>query len=127
MDGRTDGWQRTWHHLRDALGGKWAFHVLRALWERDHGFNELKRRLRGVTAKTLSRRLSELECAGLVDRRVEATSPPASRYSLTDDGREFVALLRRMEELVDVVDCACRDDCSTLVVGEAVDPCDSRC
>ena len=110
-------WQETWHHVHSVLGRKWAFHVLRALDEGDHGFNELKERL-GVRSKPLSARLSDLRCVGLVEREVVATTPPATTYRLTDDGEEFVAALRRIEEMTDVVSCGCDDDCETLSVAD---------
>jgi len=60
-----DDWRETWHGLHDVLGGKWAFHVLRALDEEPQGFNALGDAL-GVRPKTLSARLSELRCRGFV-------------------------------------------------------------
>lgn len=116
----SDDWQRVWHTLHGTLGNKWAFHVLRLLSEHDAGFNEMKRELDGVTAKTLSQRLRELRCGGFVERHVEATTPPSTRYTLTDAGREFVATLRELESLVGVVDCdACEEDeCAVVTTGE---------
>ena len=43
-------WQVTWHSLRDLLGSKWSFHVLRLLHSGPHGFNETKRAVDGMTA-----------------------------------------------------------------------------
>ncbi|MFC4356738.1 winged helix-turn-helix transcriptional regulator [Halobium salinum] len=107
-DDATD-WHRVWDGLGDALGGKWAFHVLRALDEGDAGFNELRRRVGGITAKTLSARLRELRCRGFVTRSVEATAPPSTSYALTDPGREFVGALRGLERAAASVNCDC--DC----------------
>lgn len=113
-------WQRVWHNLHRALGNKWAFHVLRLLSERDAGFNEMKRELGSVTAKTLSQRLRELRCRGFVERHVEATTPPSTRYTLTDAGRRFVATLRELESMVGVVDCGgCgADECAVVATDE---------
>lgn len=99
-----DDWRRTWHGLYDLLGGKWAFHVLRALADEERGFNDLRRDL-GTTAKVLTERLRELECRGFLVREVHATSPPTTTYRLTDAGREFAAALRDLERQVEVVDC----------------------
>lgn len=110
-EGDADDWQRVWHTLHGTLGNKWTFHVLRLLSDRDAGFNEMKRELDGITAKTLSQRLRELRCRGFVERHVEATTPPSTRYTLTDAGQEFVATLRELETMVGVVDCGgCGDD-----------------
>jgi DNA-binding HxlR family transcriptional regulator len=109
-------WQRVWHHLHASLGNKWTFHVLRLLSERDAGFNEMKHELDGITAKTLSQRLRELRCRGFVQRHVKATTPPSTRYTLTEQGRTFVATLRELESFVDVVDCSeCADDACAVV------------
>jgi DNA-binding HxlR family transcriptional regulator len=106
-----DDWRETWHGLHDVLGGKWAFHVLRALDEEPQGFNALGDAL-GVRPKTLSARLSELRCRGFVDREVHPTTPPTTTYRLTARGEEFVSYLRAMEELVEPCDCA--DPCVVL-------------
>lgn len=80
------------------------------------GFNALRRALDGPTAKTLSERLTELRCVGLVDRHVEATSPPSTRYALTPAGERFVGVLAELEREVEVVDCACAEDCEMISV-----------
>ena len=110
----------TWHELHDVLSGKWSLHVLRRLDDGDAGFNELKRSLGGVTAKTLSARLRELRGLGVVAREVTATSPPSTRYSLTPRGRRFVASLREMASMVELVPCdPCEDrDCAVASVDE---------
>ena len=109
-------WQAVWHGLHRTLSGKWAVHVLRLLFEEPRGFNEMRRALDGPTAKTLSKRLTELRCHGLVERHVEATSPPSTRYELTPAGRRFVAVLRELENEVDLVECECEEPCEIVTV-----------
>ena len=121
-DARSDDWRRTWHAVRDALGSKWAFHVVRALDERDLGFNDLKRELAGVTAKTLSERLRELRCLGFVEKEVHATSPPTTTYRLTDHGRSLAGIMADVESLVDVVECP-DGDCPVPSAGAHGDVC----
>ena len=99
-------WQRTWHAVRDVLGSKWAFHVVRALGVSERGFNDLKRELDGVTAKTLSERLGELRCLGFVEREVHPTSPPTTTYRLTEHGERLAAIMGEVESLVEVVECS---------------------
>ncbi|WP_224332149.1 winged helix-turn-helix transcriptional regulator [Haloprofundus halobius] len=124
----AEDWQTLWHGLHETLGGKWALHVLRLLSERDAGFNEMRRELDGVTAKTLSKRLGELRCRGLVSRTVEASSPPRTRYALTPAGERFVSVLRDVESLVSVVDCGCDDRCGVLTVdADATAACAEQC
>lgn len=116
----TREWQHTWHSLRELLGSKWAFHVLRALTEGECRFSELERAVEGMTATMLSRRLKELACHGFVERSVSETHPPRTTYRLTPSGQEFAHHLRAMEDLVSVRDCADGEAC-------APDATDSRC
>jgi DNA-binding HxlR family transcriptional regulator len=63
-------------------------------------FGALRRALPGaVSARTLSRRLKELESHGLVSRHDAGTLPLNVEYRLTDDGRRLDAALRRGEAL----------------------------
>jgi DNA-binding HxlR family transcriptional regulator len=78
----------------DLLDGKWKgvilFHLKRDGTLR---FNELGRRLRGITQRMLTKQLRELEEVGLVDRRVYAQVPPKVEYSLSDEGRSLGAVI----------------------------------
>ncbi len=103
-DGATD-WRRTWHGLHAVLGRKWALHVLRSLAARERGFNDLQRDLGGVTARTLSARLSALTCAGFVEREVTGTRPPSTTYRLTGAGRLAVSHLTALEALARPATC----------------------
>jgi DNA-binding HxlR family transcriptional regulator len=78
----------------DLLDGKWKgvilFHLKRDGTLR---FNELGRRLTGITQRMLTKQLRELEEVGLVDRRVYAQVPPKVEYSLSDEGRSLGAVI----------------------------------
>ena len=74
----------------DIIGKKWALLVINEVG--NHGrirFNELKKELRFITSKTLTKTLKELEENRLVIRTVFNEIPPRVEYSLTDDGREL--------------------------------------
>jgi len=74
----------------DALANKWALLVLSCL-RGEAGpvrFNELRRRLEGITQKSLTQTLRTLERDGLVDRAVYPTVPPRVEYSLTALGEQ---------------------------------------
>jgi DNA-binding HxlR family transcriptional regulator len=81
----------------DLLDGRWKgvvlFHLLDAGCLR---FNELHRRVNGVTQRLLTKQLRELEEAGLVIRTVYAEMPPRVEYRLSEEGeslRPIVAML----------------------------------
>lgn len=95
----TPEWQRTWHGLFDILGCKWTFHIIRLLSIDAHGFNEMERRLCGITSTMLSRRLKQLEAEGIVRKEVAETSPPSTSYDLTEVGEELSRILQEIEEL----------------------------
>ena len=71
----------------DQVANKWAVMILTVLSERPVRFNEMKRRLEGVTHKALTQALRRLERNGLISRRVLATSPVAVEYSITPLGQ----------------------------------------
>ena len=60
----------------ELLQEKWVLHIVRALLEGPHGFNELGRAVGGANTTTLSQRLDHLERLGLVSKTIESTMPP---------------------------------------------------
>ena len=71
----------------DQVANKWSVMILTLLSEKPTRFNEIRRRLEGVTHKALTQALRRLERNGLIARAVLATSPVAVEYSITDLGR----------------------------------------
>ncbi|WP_156519115.1 winged helix-turn-helix transcriptional regulator [Mangrovibacter phragmitis] len=71
----------------DQVANKWSVMILTILEERPTRFNEMMRRLEGITHKALTQALRRLQRNGLITRRVLATSPVAVEYSITDLGR----------------------------------------
>lgn len=79
--------------LFDQIADKWAMMILTVLEEGPTRFNELKRRMEGVSQKSLSLTLRRLERNGLIARRVHSTSPVAVEYSLSPLGVTLIAPL----------------------------------
>jgi DNA-binding HxlR family transcriptional regulator len=73
--------------------GRWGALTLGALHEGSLRFNELRRRVDGVSEKMLSQTLQALERDGLVHREARPTSPPRVDYELTPLGREVAERL----------------------------------
>ena len=82
----------------DLLQEKWVLHIVRALLEGPHGFNELSRAVGGVNTTTLSQRLEHLERLGLVSKTIESTMPPRTRYELTESGRELQGIIDAIDK-----------------------------
>jgi len=80
----------TWNQLTKV----WTLPVIHSLGLKEPArFNELKRRTEGISATSLTERLSELERQGIVERKVFPDSPPRVEYSLTKKGWELHAIL----------------------------------
>lgn len=86
--------------IMSVLADKWVLLVLGTL--RAEGgpirFNEMRRRLDGITQKVLTRTLRDLERDGLVRRTVYPTVPPRVEYALTDLGADLGVLTHAMGE-----------------------------
>jgi DNA-binding HxlR family transcriptional regulator len=82
----------------DLIDGRWKGVVLHHLLaEGCLRFNELHRRLPGITQRLLTKQLRELEAAGLVARTVYAEVPPRVEYRPTAEGESLRPLLEFAE------------------------------
>lgn len=73
-----------------AISSKWAMSIVELLVEHPQRFSDLKRALAGVTQKSLTAALRDLERDGLVTRIVTPTIPPRVDYELTQMGRSLI-------------------------------------
>lgn len=83
----------------DFLSGAWTTQILWYLQEGPLRFGELKRNLKGVSAKVLTVRLRELEGRGVISRKVLPTSPPMVEYTLTDLGHQFQPIFQKIADV----------------------------
>ncbi|WP_182059166.1 helix-turn-helix domain-containing protein [Pantoea sp. ME81] len=65
------------------ITNKWSILILTVLCTQPSRFNEIRRRLDGITHKALADALKRLERNGLVNRKVLPTSPVSVEYSIT--------------------------------------------
>lgn len=72
--------------ILDHIANKWTVLILSVLCTQPARFNELKRRLDGITHKALSEALKRLERNGLISRKVLPTQPIGVEYTITDLG-----------------------------------------
>ncbi|WP_057465474.1 helix-turn-helix domain-containing protein [Pseudovibrio sp. POLY-S9] len=79
------------------LSGKWKPLIIYELLPAPCRFNELKRRLPGVSQRLLTAQLRSLEEDGIVDRKVMEVVPPHVEYSLSEKGRSLQPVLQAME------------------------------
>ena len=81
----------------DFLAGKWRPMTIFWLMEGPLRFNELQRRLGGVTHRTLSKTLKEMEADALLTRHDYGQIPPRVEYRLTSLGESLRPVLEAME------------------------------
>lgn len=81
----------------EVLDGKWTFLILRDLFEGTKRFGELRKSLAGVSPKTLTERLKQLEEKGILVRQAYATIPPTVEYSLTEKGQSLKPIIKAMK------------------------------
>ncbi len=72
--------------ILDEIANKWSVLILTVLCTQPARFNDLKRRLDGITHKALSDALKRLERNGLINRKVLPTQPIGVEYSITTLG-----------------------------------------
>jgi DNA-binding HxlR family transcriptional regulator len=82
----------------EIIGGRWKVMVIHELMKGTRRFNELERALVGVSHRTLTQQLRELEQAGIVRREVFGVVPPKVEYSLTPLGRSMRPVLMAMHQ-----------------------------
>ncbi|ELY99992.1 winged helix-turn-helix transcriptional regulator [Natrialba aegyptia] len=89
-----------WSGIWEVLGCKWTFHILRLLARGDAQFNQIKQKIEGLPASTLSTRLKSLQEETVVVRTVdESATPPTVSYSLTEKGDELAEIIMQIEKL----------------------------
>jgi DNA-binding HxlR family transcriptional regulator len=78
------------------LSGRWKVMIIHQLLEGTKRFNRLQRELGGITHRTLSKQLREMEAQGLVERQDYREIPPRVEYSLTPLGLTLRDILQAM-------------------------------
>jgi DNA-binding HxlR family transcriptional regulator len=80
------------------IDGKWKSVVMFDLMDGTHRFNEIRRKIPGVTQRMLTNQLRELEEDGLVDRKVYAQVPPKVEYTLSPLGQSMGPVLLALKD-----------------------------
>ena len=80
------------------VGKKYAVLIIRDLLTGKKRFGELLYSLSGVSPRTLSARLDELEEDGIITRKVFPVVPLHVEYSLTKSGTQLQEILEQMNQ-----------------------------
>ena len=82
------------HTAWNEITRTWTLPTIHALGLKEPArFNELKKRINGISATSLAERLSQLDKLGVVQRKVYPETPPRVEYSLTVKGHEVYKIL----------------------------------
>jgi len=77
----------------EVVDGKWTTLILRDLLTATRRFGELRANLNGISPKTLTDRLRDLERNGVLERTVYPEIPPRVEYTLTEKGRALQSVV----------------------------------
>lgn len=100
------------------ISKKWAMQVISALGHHDRlRFNDLMSILDGVSPKSLTDLLKELQKKGLIRREAFPEVPPKVEYFLTDDGKQLceaiIPLIKWAEKQDDLRQKICNPTCKS--------------
>ena len=82
----------------EIIGGRWKVLILQELFGGVRRFSELHRALAGVSHRTLTQQLRELERHGIVNRNIYRQVPPKVEYSLTPLGETLRPVIGVMHD-----------------------------
>ena len=80
------------------IAGRWKPMVIHFLLPGERRFNQLQRDLGGITHRTLTKQLREMERDGLIVRRDYGEIPPRVDYRLSALGRSLETVLVAMQD-----------------------------
>lgn len=78
------------------IGSRWTMNILHHLFDGKKRFVELEKLLIGISSKTLSVRLQELEKEKIISKKVFAEVPLHVEYSLTEKGKSLKDIFNKM-------------------------------
>ncbi len=82
----------------DVLNTKWKLPIIVALSEGPKRFNELQRTLEGITPKSLSKELKDLEMNEFLSRVIHHTTPVKVEYALTDYSNSLQKVIEALKD-----------------------------
>ena len=82
----------------DLLARRWTVAILYAAHTGSSRFNEFLQSVGRIPPGTLAARLTDLEAAGILERRVVDARPPRVEYTLTDRGQELKLFLQAIQQ-----------------------------
>jgi DNA-binding HxlR family transcriptional regulator len=80
----------------DVLYGRWKLPIIISLTFGSRRFKQIIEEIPGLTDKSLSKELKELEANQLITRKVHDSFPPRVDYSITEHGRSLEKVINEL-------------------------------
>jgi DNA-binding HxlR family transcriptional regulator len=77
----------------ELIGDRWTLLIIRDMLTGTTHFNDLERGLPGISRALLSKRLRQLESAGVIEKRLNMSGRERTEYHLTQAGSELQAVI----------------------------------
>ena len=82
----------------EVIGGKWKTYIIYELDKGSRRPSELYRLFKDASLRVINQQLWELETHGMIERKVYPETPPRTEYSLTEDGRSLMPIIRSLQQ-----------------------------
>lgn len=82
----------------DVLYGRWKLPIIISLTFGNKRFTQILSEIPGLTDKSLSKELKELEANQLITRTVHDTFPPRVNYAITAHGRSLEKVINELRD-----------------------------
>ena len=82
----------------DLIANKWTVRVLHILNRQTLRYNELKRKIPGISQKVLTGVLRNLEESGIITRTVYPVIPPKVEYTITKLGATLLVSIESLQQ-----------------------------
>jgi len=103
------------------IAKKWAILIISIIGHHEKiRFNDIMQRLDGISPKTLTDVLKDLQKENLIQREAFSEIPPRVEYSLTDDGKQLCDAVRPLIQWAEQRDNTdnhrCRGNCHETIL-----------
>ena len=85
-------------YVLQMMGGIWKTPILWRLKNKTYRYSELEKDIPHISQKMLTKTLKELEADGIVNKKIFATVPPHTEYTLTAKGKKLVKLVSAIRQ-----------------------------
>jgi DNA-binding HxlR family transcriptional regulator len=79
-----------------AIGGKWKIRIIKSICSGNIRFSEIEKNLSGITKRTLSKELKELEINNFITRKAYPDQPSKAEYKFTSYVGTLLPMINEM-------------------------------